>query len=142
MNGILQSGKIQSTDIFQSYKKLVEDLKYDVLYIYTNNGMPEESKKIITAKVKDGYRLYKESLGENMDEQEDLRSKTEDQQEMQEISGEVLREIEKYSKVIDSSIEKIQNIFLRYHDKITPEQKNNLESLENKLIQTKGTKNL
>lgn len=142
VNGILQSGKIQSTDIFQSYKKLVEDLKYDVLYIYTNNGMPEESKKIITAKVKDGYRLYKESLGENMDEQEDLRSKTEDQQEMQEISGEVLREIEKYSKVIDSSIEKIQNIFLRYHDKITPEQKNNLESLENKLIQTKGTKNL
>jgi hypothetical protein len=48
--------------------------------------MPEESKKIITAKVKDGYRLYKESLGEDMDEQDILRSKTEDQQEMQEIS--------------------------------------------------------
>ena len=104
--------------------------------------MPEESKKVITAKVKDGYRLYKESLGEDMDKQDDLRSKTEDQQEMQEISGEVLKEIEKYSKVIDSSIEKIQNIFLRYHDKITPEQKINLENLENSLIQAKGTKNL
>ena len=142
VNGILQSGKIQSTDIFKSYKKLTEDLKYEVIYIYTNEGMPEESKKVITAKVKDGYRLYKESLGEDMDKQDDLRSKTEDQQEMQEISGEVLKEIEKYSKVIDSSIEKIQNIFLRYHDKITPEQKINLENLENSLIQAKGTKNL
>ncbi len=142
VNGILQSGKIQSTDIFKSYKKLTEDLKYEVMYIYTNEGMPEESKKIITAKVKDGYRLYKESLWEDMDEQDDLKSKTEDQQEMQEISGEVLKEIEKYSKVIDSSIEKIQNIFLRYHDKITPEQKINLENLENSLIQAKGTKNL
>jgi hypothetical protein len=104
--------------------------------------MPEESKKVITAKVKDGYRLYKESLGEDMDEQDDLKSKTEDQQEMQEISGDVLREIEKYSKVIDSSIEKIQNIFLRYHDKITSEQKINLENLENSLIQSKGTKNI
>ena len=142
VNGILQSGKIQSTDIFKSYKKLTEDLKYDVTYIYTNEWMPEESKKVITAKVKDGYRLYKESLGEDMDEQDDLRSKTVDQQEMQEISWEVLKEIEKYSKVIDSSIEKIQNIFLRYHDKITPEQKLNLENLENSLIQTKWTKNL
>ena len=142
VNGILQSGKIQSTDIFKSYKKLTEDLKYEVIYIYTNEGMPEESKKVITAKVKDGYRLYKESLGEDMDEQDELRSKTQDQQEMQEISGEVLKEIEKFSKVIDSSIEKIQNIFLRYHDKITSEQKINLENLENSLIQTKGTKNL
>lgn len=142
VNGILQSGKIQSTDIFKSYKKLTEDLKYNIIYIYTNEWMPEESKKIITAKVKDWYRLYKESLGEDMDEQDILRSKTEDQQEMQEISGEVLKEIEKYSKVIDSSIEKIQNIFLRYHDKITPEHKVNLENLENSLIQSKWTKNL
>ena len=58
VNGILQSGKIQSTDIFKSYKKLTEDLKYDVIYIYTNEWMPEESKKLITAKVKDWYRLY------------------------------------------------------------------------------------
>ncbi len=142
VNGILQSGKIQSTDIFKSYKKLTEDLKYEIIYIYTNEWMPEESKKIITAKVKDGYRLYKESLGEDMDEQDILKSKTQDQQEMQEISWEVLKEIEKYAKVIDSSIEKIQNIFLRYHDKITSEQKINLENLENSLIQAKWTKNI
>ncbi len=142
VNGILQSGKIQSTDIFKSYKKLTEDLKYDVLYIYTNEWMPEVSKKIITAKVKDGYRLYKESLWEDMDEENDLKTKTEDQQELQEISGEVLQEIEKYIKVIDSSVEKIQNIFLKYHDTISSDQKSILENLENSLIQTKGTKNI
>ncbi len=142
VNWLLQSGKIQSTDIFKSYKKLTEDLKYDIIYIYTNEWMPEESKKLITAKVKDWYRLYRESMGEDVDMEDELRWKTQDQQEMQEISWEVLKEIAKYGTVIDSSIEKIQNLFLKYHQTITPEQKSNLETLENTLIQTKGTKNL
>ena len=139
---ILQSWKIQSTDIFKSYKKLTEDLKYDVIYIYTNEGMPEESKKIITAKVKDGYRLYKESIGENIDEENEAKWKTQDQIDLQEISWEVLREIEKYSKIMDSSIEKIQNLFLKYHDTITSEQTRILEDLENSFIQTKSIKNV
>lgn len=142
VNGILQSGKIQSNDIFKSYKKLIEDLKYDVVYIYSNEGMPEESKKLITAKVKDGYRLYKESIGEDMDEEDELKLQTADQQELQEISGEVLKEIARYGVIIDSSIEKIQNLFLKYHETITPEQKVQLENLENQLVQTKGTKNI
>lgn len=142
VNWILQSWKIQSNDIFKSYKKLIEDLKYDVIYIYSNEWMPEESKKLITAKVKDGYRLYKESIGENIDEEEELKLQTVDQQEMWEISGDVLREIAKYGTVIDTSIEKIQNLFLKYHDTITPEQKVSLENLENLFIQTKGTKNI
>lgn len=36
VNNQLKSGKIQSDDIFKSYKKLIEDLKYNVVYIYTN----------------------------------------------------------------------------------------------------------
>ena len=104
--------------------------------------MPEESKKLITAKVKDGYRLYKESIGEDMDEEEELKLQTVDQQELQEISGDVLKEIAKYGVIIDSSIEKIQNLFLKYHETITPEQKVQLENLENQLVQTKGTKNI
>ena len=61
-NGWVQTGKIQSDDIFKAYKKLVEDLKYDIVYIYNLPEMLEEQKKIITAKVKDGYRLYLESI--------------------------------------------------------------------------------
>jgi hypothetical protein len=77
-----------------------------------------------------------------MDLENDLKSKTEDQQDMQEISGEVLKEIEKYGVVIDTSIEKIQNLFLKYHDTITSDQKQKLENLENTLIQSKSTKNI
>lgn len=36
VNGQLKTGKIQSNDVFKSYKKLVDDLGYDVIYIYTN----------------------------------------------------------------------------------------------------------
>lgn len=36
VNGVLQTGKIQSNDIFKAYRKLVEDLKYDVVAIYTS----------------------------------------------------------------------------------------------------------
>ncbi len=142
VNGILQSGKIQSTDIFKSYKKLTEDLKYDVIYIYTNEWMPEESKKLITAKVKDWYRLYRESRGDDVDMENELKWRTQDQQDMQEISWEVLKQIAKYGTVIDSSIEKIQNLFLKYHQTITPVQKSQLEALENSLVQTKWTKNI
>ncbi len=142
VSGILQSWKIQSTDIFKSYKKLTEDLKYDIIYIYTNEWMPEEAKKLITAKVKDGYRLYRESLGDDMDLEDERKLRTEDQKEMEEISWEVLREIDKYWKVIDSSIEKIHHLLLKYHKIILPEQKIKLESLENILTQTKWTKNI
>ncbi len=114
VNGILQSWKIQSTDIFKSYKKLTEDLRYEIIYIYTNEWMPEEAKKLITAKVKDGYRLYRESLGDDMDMEDEKKTRTEDQKEMEEISWEVLREIDRYWKIIDSSIEKIQHLFLKF----------------------------
>ena len=36
VNGQIKTGKIQSDDVFKSYKKLIEDLGYDVVYIYTN----------------------------------------------------------------------------------------------------------
>jgi hypothetical protein len=61
VNGLTKTGKIQSDDIFKAYKKLVEDLGYNVIYIYTNDGMDEEQKKVITAKVRDGYMLYQQS---------------------------------------------------------------------------------
>jgi hypothetical protein len=50
-------------DVFKAYKKLVDDLGYIILYIYTTEGMTEDQKKLITAKVKDGYMMYKKSLG-------------------------------------------------------------------------------
>ena len=36
VNGQIKTGKIQSDDVFKSYKKLIDDLGYNVVYIYTN----------------------------------------------------------------------------------------------------------
>lgn len=141
INGVTQTGKIQSTDIFKSYKKLIEDLKYDVRYIYTTESMPEDQKRIITAKVKDGYRLYKESIGEEVEERPKEKYSREEI-DMRDVSPEIIKEIAKYNGIIDATIIKIQNIFLKYHDTITPEFKTRLEFLENNLIQNKWTRNL
>ncbi len=140
VNNIIKTGKIQSDDVFKSYKKLIDDLGYDVVYIYTNEWMSEEQKKVITAKVRDSYRLYKATLWENIDERK--IEQTQDQQDIQEISPQILREIEHYTLVWDSTIEKIQNLLLKYHATIPDEKKIELEKLEHSLLQTKGSSNL
>lgn len=134
MNGLNKTGKIQSDDIFKAYKKLIEDLNYDITYIYTSEGMNEEQKKVITAKVRDGYSLYQQSLGIEVGEK---KIKTEKEEDLSEISPQVLKEIARYNEIIDSTVEKIQNLFLKYHNTITPEKKKQLESLEMNLVQAK-----
>ena len=140
VNNQIKTWKIQSDDVFKSYKKLIDDLGYDVVYIYTNDGMSEEQKKVITAKVRDSYRLYKASMGENIDERK--IEATQDQQDIQQISPQILREIEHYSLVADSTIEKIQNLLLKYHATIPDEKKLDLEKLEHTLLQNKWSSNL
>jgi len=140
VNGALQSGKIQSGDIFKAYRKLVEDLKYTVRYIYTDPRTPEEQKKIITAKVKDGYMLYLESKGQEV-EQTFKKDLTIDEQEIQGFSPQLLKEIEKYSKIVDETISKVQNLIVKHHKVISPEQKSILERIELELTQIRGIRN-
>ena len=139
INGLIKSWKIQSVDVFKAYKKLVDDLGYDIIYIYTTEGMNEQQKKMITAKVRDGYMMYKQSMGFDTTEK---KNQTEKEVDMQEISPLMLKEIAHYTTIIDSTIEKIQNLFLKYHNTITPEKKIELENIENTLAQGKGMSNL
>lgn len=122
-NGIVQTGKIQSNDIFKAYRKLVEDLKYNVRYIYHIPEMPEEQKMVITAKVKDGYNMFLASQGR--DEQEVKVDKF--AEETIELSPELLKELEKYNKLVLDTITKIQNLLIKNHEIITSEQKSVLE---------------
>ncbi len=139
INNQLKSGKIQSEDIFKSYKKLIEDLKYNIVYIYTNEWMSEEQKKTITAKVRDSYRMYKLSIWENIN---DMKIETQDEYDVHQISPQILREIEHYTLIISSTVEKIQNLFLKYHTIVTPEKKIELEWIEEILLQAKWSSNL
>ena len=61
---------------------------------------------------------------------------------MAEISPQVLKEISHYNTIIDSTIEKIQNIFLKYHNTISHEKRSELENIEATLAQSKGLSNL
>jgi predicted Zn-dependent protease with MMP-like domain len=140
VNNVIKTWKIQSDDVFKSYKKLIDDLGYDVVYIYTNEWMSEEQKKVITAKVRDSYRLYKESVWENIDEKKIER--TQDEQDIQQISPQILREVEHYTLIWDSTIEKIQNLLLKYHSTIPDDKKLELEKLEHLLLQNKWSSNL
>jgi hypothetical protein len=138
INGQVKTWKIQSEDVFKSYKKLIDDLWYDVIYIYTNEWMNEEQKKVITAKVRDSYRMYKLSVWENIDQIKE----TSDQKDMHEISPDVLKQIEQYGLIIDSTIEKIQNITLKYHNTIPLDKKMELEEIVQWLLQSKWSSNL
>lgn len=143
VNGVLQTGKIQSNDVFKSYRKLVEDLKYDVKYIYTAPGMNEDQKKKITARVKDGYNLYKESLNEKWEELQEKKTKEEEEENiLNEFSPEILKELERYETVIEETLEKIQNLLIKYHDSIGVEQKNTLNQIELELTKIKWTRNI
>lgn len=96
--------------------------------------MPEDQKKTITAKVRDSYRMYKASVGEDIN---DAKVETQDEQDIHAISPQILKEIEKYVLIIDSTIEKIQNLFLKYHSVVNPERKIQLEHIEQNLLQIK-----
>jgi hypothetical protein len=139
INGQVKSWKIQSIDVFKAYKKLVDDLGYNIVYIYTTEWMNEQQKKTITAKVKDGYMMYKQSMGFDVSEK---KIQSEKETDMQEISPQMLKELAHYTTIIDSTIEKIQNLFLKYHNTITPEKKIELENIENTLAQGKWMSNI
>ena len=139
INGQQKSGKIQSEDVFKAYKKLIEDLGYNITYIYTTEGMNEEQKKVITAKVRDGYMLYQQSIWIDTSIK---KNQSEREVDMAEISSQVLKEISHYNTIIDSTIEKIQNLFLKYHNTISHEKRSELENIEATLAQSKGLSNL
>ncbi len=139
VSGLTKTGKIQSDDIFKAYRKLTEDLWYTIIYIYTNDGMGEDQKKIITAKVKDGYDLYRQSLWIDGWFQ---KQKTEKESDLVGISPQILKEIEHYTDIIDATVEKIQNLFLKYHNTLTSEKRLELENIEMNLVQAKWLSNI
>ena len=139
MSGLVKTWKIQSDDIFKAYKKLIEDLGYSIVYIYTTEWMDEEQKKVITAKVKDWYSMYQQSMGIST---LNRKIKTEKEEDLAEISPQILREIAHYNDIIDSTVEKIQNLFLKYHNTLNVDKKATLENLEMNLVQAKWLSNL
>lgn len=139
-NWVLQTWKIQSDDIFKAYRKLIEDLKYNVVYIYNFPEMPEDQKNIITIKVKNAYNSYLESIGKKVE----VKTKKEDEKnnELEGFSPQLLKELEKYKKFADDALVEIQNLIIKNHEIISQEQKYALEQMELELTQIRWSRNV
>lgn len=83
--------------------------------------------------------MYLESIGKTLEEN---KKNTPDADDTAEFSPLLLKELEKYTKIIDETITKIQNLLIKNHEIITEEQKTILERIEIELVQIKGVRNI
>lgn len=60
VDGKSKSGQIKSSDSFRAYKKLVDDLHYQVISIYDNSAASEEERRFFTNRIREMYAVYKE----------------------------------------------------------------------------------
>lgn len=141
INSEKKSGKIKSNDIFKAYLKLVDDLHYDIIYIYDQKDLEENEKIIITQKVKETYKIYKwgqktKKVDEIKKNESKIETKTSD------ISEIVLKELNYYYNLIDNIIEKIDYIFTTYSAYIDPVKKEKLGQIYTALKQVKNITNV
>ena len=133
IDGSKKSGQIKSNDIFRAYKKLVDDLHYQVISIYDNKDADEKEKLLITAKVKESYDYFKST------EKEQITDAT---PQTQDVPLFIQKELEKYYSLIDRVIEKIEYILSQYIANISLEKKEKLTKLIPLLRQVKNITNL
>ena len=144
-NGELQTGKIQSNDIFKAYVKLVEEMEYNVKYIYPMEDISEDEKMRVTAKVKSGYELSKKVNTEDariIDEKRRAALKAKGENLSENLSSEVKNELARYEKVIDTINEQIEKLILEHGNVIASEKQTRLRDLVQSLNQLKTSTNV
>ena len=134
-----KTGQIKSNDIFKAYLKLVEDLKYEIIYIYDKKDCDENYKIILNEKIKASFNLYK--ANNSPKEKEDKKIKNENTKK-EELSEFLKKELNFYYGIIDKTIAKMDNIFLNYRDFIDNDKKNKLDQIYIALKQIKNLTNI
>lgn len=140
--GERKSGQIQSNDIFKAYKKLVEDLGYDILYIYTTKNATDEQKKLLTLQVKESYDIYVKQQGESNIDKNLLKQHEEKVNNENHIDAALEKEIIKYVALIEVVIKKIENINTNYASYVPYEKREKLEQIRGSLMQVRSTTNV
>lgn len=141
----IKTWQIQSNDYFKAYIKLVDDLHYDIIYLYDRIDTPKEDKIIITQKIKLSYEIYKNSKKEQdkkveevkLDKQKDKNSWKNDA-----LSEFLLKDLNKYYILIDKVIEKINFILENFKEDINNEKRLKLINLYQALKQVKNITNI
>lgn len=104
--------------------------------------MPEEHKKVITAKVKSGYNLYLSQTQTKEEKADDVKAEEVKSQGVYgDISGGMKKELEKYGAIIDQVIAKLSNIIVE-HSEMQLDRRTQLEALQQALYQAKASTNI
>ncbi|EKE28148.1 MAG: hypothetical protein ACD_3C00088G0009 [uncultured bacterium (gcode 4)] len=146
VEGKIKTWQISSNDIFKAYVKLVDNLHYDVVYIYDQRERDEKEKIVITQKIKNSYDIFKWTKIEQ--DKAQVEKKIEDKkQEQVKAQGENLpeflkKELNFYYSLIDRVLEKIDYILLNFRQNISDEKREKLGDLYNKLKQVKNITNV
>jgi hypothetical protein len=142
IDGTKKNGQIKSNDIFRAYKKLVEDLHYQIISIYDNKDADEKEKTLITARVKESFYIFKSSQKEVKKEISQKEKISDATPQTQETLLFIQKELEKYYSLIDKIIEKIEIILSTYTLDIAQETKEKLTRIISSLRQVKNITNL
>ncbi len=133
-NGEIKTGVIIGKDIFKVYIKLVDDLEYNVISLYPEwDSIAESTEKQedVLRKLKIWYELQKKK-GKKVQGEEDKQEKFY-----------LKKQIEETSKLIDSALNKIENILTNRQDfEIEDEAFYKLQKVYEKLLHIKGSTNI
>lgn len=139
----IKTWSINSNDILKAYIKLIDDLNYNIKYIYVSKEDTEDEKKISTEKIRHSYEIYK---SKNRDSQlikkEEKKDKDSKDKWNDDINSILLKELDYYYNLIDKVLEKINFIIDNFWDNLTQEKKIKLNDLYNSLKKIKNITNI
>jgi hypothetical protein len=125
-------------DILKIYIKLVEDLKYNIVYLYDDQKIDEKQKWLLMNSLLEQYRIYKEK---KLWWTKPTKSKFEKTKKQDPFFAQ--KTLEKTQKTIDFVIFKLEKILAPdSHIKLTSEKRETLMKLREAIIKIKKSTNI
>ncbi len=141
-----KSGQIRSDDILKAYKKLVDDLGYEVIRIYTSQDVEENEKMYTTAKTRESYLEFKkrntEAAPVQKQQQEALPQKSQQTTDSVQNFWYLWREVQKYQAILLSVSQKMEQFVEKYSGNFEPERIEKIRQIIIALRQTKQSTNI
>ena len=140
INGKIKTGTIIGEDIFKIYVKLRDDLGYsiDLLYPEADKNISDEDKVKILHDLEDGY-----AHGSRTKKEQTKHTKKEIKWEKKSLEGFYMKkELDETYQLINTVIEKLQNLIVNPKSNIDEEKKQKLTDIYNSIIKIKTSTNI
>lgn len=142
IDGKIKTGQINSNDIFKAYIKLVDDLQYNLIYIYDKKESQENEKILIIQKLKHSYEIYKKSNNQKKEEQLNIWEINNINNQKEELPDFMIKDINNYYNLIDKILLKIDYLLDNFNNNLNEEKKVKLKDLYSVLKQVKNITNI